>query len=688
MRRDGLRDERGVATVMVVLCLPFVLLALVFAVDAANWFVHKRHLQNQADAAALAGAGAYRFPDCADDPIVNSALRYSGKGDATATYNPPGDVATDQARLHAVVNGPNYFNQSKPNEADLAGSPGPCASKMVDVKMTETDLPWFWGTGIVPNINAQARVQLFKDTEAEQLLPIGVQEAAPRKVRAYVVDEATGTAISGASAILAAHGNTGDMANFDNEGSPLTFAVPAGTSALGVRVALSGSTSTTCGDALVSCYDSVTTTHGLSYIRTWSDQPDPLAATATPVARSVVLSPVSCPNASFNSVTAACTFNVIAKIKWNPGVTAANLAPATSKTKLKATYDGVTKDMTYSVANANWTTATPFTAQRGAIGTRTVDLAWEQQVGKVASDTCTTSGGNKCKGSIAGVQRTFWNDPKIQTSAGGPIAKLDVLDSATVQQVSDLQRCSTTHTTCNASLTIQLGVRGSLSLAAIGDPAVSLRVDENQSQSLECDPTEGGSSGLENTIALGCKPTYTINSGHTCGSKNAETAAANPPAKWPCVVIRAGTPPNSTPRGLNRRILCNPNFGQTGNCTANGSATTCTHPNHWPNFADDDPRKVGVFLTPFGTFTGSGTETVPVIGFAAFYITGYTGEGGVKTPCDAVTGANKDEYSINPPPKGNISGHYFIDLSPNLGGAGTDKCDFTTVSLCTAVLVK
>jgi len=689
-RPNLVSDERGVATIMVALCLPFILLVLVFAVDAANWFVHKRHLQNQADAAALAGAGAFRFPACDDSLIRNAALRYSGKGDGTTIYNPPEDVDTPQARLHAVINGPNYFNQSTPDDADLAGSPGPCGSKMVDVKMTETDLPYFWGSGLVPNINARARVGLFSVSESENLLPVGVQEAEPRKVRAYVVDELTGTEI--ASRVLADGGRSGNVANFDNDTAPLTFTVPSTTSRLGVRIALSGRTdgSTTCGQPLVDCYDKVATTNGLSFIRLWNDVPDPLPSAAIPQARSVFLSPVTCANASFSSAAAACTFNVGAKVKWNPAVIPADLVPgAGSRTKLTARFNGVTRTMTYSVATGTWTTDTPFTQPAGTIGPRNVDIDWEQQTATVGSDTCTTTNRNNCKGTFTNVQRTFWNDPAIQDSRGGPISRLDVLDSTTAQQVSDLQQCSATQLTCQASLIFHVGIKGSLKLAAVGDPPVALRRDQNQSQSLQCDPAEGGSSGLQNTIALGCKPRYRENTGETCGAKNVVWAAANPPNSWPCVALLTGASPNTTPRGLNRRILCNPALGQAGNCTGNASAVTCNNPNRWPNFQPDDPRIVGVFLTPFGTFTDTGTETVPVIGFASFYITGYTNEGGgVNTPCANITGTGADAYAINPPPPGHIAGHYFKQLNPNTGGSGTETCDFDSVNQCAAVLVK
>ena len=47
--------------ITVVLWLPLLVLMASFVLDVANWFVHKRHLQMQADAAALA-ARAQRGP--------------------------------------------------------------------------------------------------------------------------------------------------------------------------------------------------------------------------------------------------------------------------------------------------------------------------------------------------------------------------------------------------------------------------------------------------------------------------------------------------------------------------------------------------------------------------------------------------------------------------------------------------
>jgi hypothetical protein len=403
----------------------------------------------------------------------------------------------------------------------------------------------------------------------------------------------------------------------------------------------------------------------------------------------VRLTPVTCTNASFSSASTACTMTVSAKIRWQPAVKQVDLVTATQKAFIWAVYNGTRYAMTYNTGTQTWTSPN-ITVPAGTVGTQNVSIDWEQTAYKVGADSCKVSG-NKCKGTITegtttALQRTFWNKPLDQTARGGPIGLLDVLDASTLQQVNDVERCSTVKLVCTYNLVFDVGIKGSLTLAAASDPPVPLRVDGNQTQSLQCDPDEGGSSGLENMLAVGCKPRYKINTGQACGAKNVVWAAPQP---WPCVALRTGDPPNSTPRGLNRRILCNPALGDASNCSNNASATACTHANKWPDFDTDDPRIVTVFLVPYGTFTSTGLETVPVIGFGAFYVTGYNSQGGgVSTPCEFVTGADADDYSPDPPPSGNISGHFIKNVVPNSAGSGTDTCDFDSVNPCVAVLVK
>ena len=76
--RRRARDEQGAALILVVVGLPAFVAFGIFVIDVGNWWVHKRHLQTQADAAALAGAREYRFPACSNQDIVEEAVDYSG----------------------------------------------------------------------------------------------------------------------------------------------------------------------------------------------------------------------------------------------------------------------------------------------------------------------------------------------------------------------------------------------------------------------------------------------------------------------------------------------------------------------------------------------------------------------------------------------------------------------------------
>ena len=88
--------------------VPVLIVVLIMVVDVGNWFLHKRHLQLQADAGALAGGGVFTFP-CSDDAIVNESRRYAGDPGSGAPYNL--QVApTDQSNVHVLVNSASYWN--------------------------------------------------------------------------------------------------------------------------------------------------------------------------------------------------------------------------------------------------------------------------------------------------------------------------------------------------------------------------------------------------------------------------------------------------------------------------------------------------------------------------------------------------------------------------------------------------
>src|SRR5262249_34714652 len=167
--------------------VPVLIVLGTFAVDVGNWFTHKRHLQTQADAAALAGGNAWKA-NCdgtVNQAIIDATRAYAGPSAEDATlpaaqttprYNPQIGKTT-ASNMHVLLNSLNTFDNGGSSFSDAQ----PCATSarpdpatynpfaplnqqnyIVDVKLTEKNLPWFFnlgGLGFVPSINAQARTK-------------------------------------------------------------------------------------------------------------------------------------------------------------------------------------------------------------------------------------------------------------------------------------------------------------------------------------------------------------------------------------------------------------------------------------------------------------------------------------------------------------------------------------------------
>jgi hypothetical protein len=230
---------------------------------------------------------------------------------------------------------------------------------------------------------------------------------------------------------------------------------------------------------------------------------------------------------------------------------------------------------------------------------------------------------------------------------------------------------------------VTIGVEKNLLEAAQGvdDPLVHLRVtragkgegDASQNQSLACESRqEGELSNLKEEIAQGCTPKYSINQGTECPDQR--TVLWNDtPQPWECVAIQTGEKVGQVSKGMNERVH------------GDQSPQTCVNPNNWPEsegpgegLEPGDPRIVPVFITAFGSFSGSGNETVPVTDFGTFYVTGWAG-------------SQSDCATDDPAEQGEIVGHFIKYVqSLNDGSAGEDECDLESNSLtpCVAVLVE
>jgi hypothetical protein len=664
------REQRGAMAVTVGLLFPVLLGFGVLAVDVGNWYVHKRELQTQADAAALAGAAYFKYP-CDNAPIRTAARSYAGK-DHNAFTNVPA------ARSTFLLNQPNFSGQSKPGETDLSGSA--CADSAVDVKMTEKDVPWFFGKSLTPFINAQARVNIRRLDQLDGLLPVGVPAPDPKRVRVTFISESTGEEL-GHKDLCKQTDPVSGLQLWDNASSnaagwkaatsscdtatpasslPLTFNDPK-YAKVGVRVQISGSpTAIDCGQQLVTCYDAGST-NGAGFVHGWSDQPAVTdAANSGPETRSVILLPGTCGDAYFSAQSTICTIGLRAKVDFQPREYTSGNPKGSIGVKAVVT-DGSGSSSSYPLS---WDSTTK-TWQTSAIdvasgaGPLNVKLTWSQTDNSVGSQTC-KNGKNACTATTDVVQRSF----SASEARSGPIQLLQIGDLASTSGVNDVQRCSSVHPSCTTNFVVRVGIGGTLALSKPTDPPTVLRVGSgNQTQAIDCD---AGIPKLEDEIATGCAPDYRRNTGQAC--TGSEPSGAQP---LYCVSADTGDHANKIGKGLNHRIL------------GDEKATKgCIAPNHWPNYDPSDPRIVPVFVVPYGSFQGTGHDSYPVQDFAFFYITGWTGNAGFSNPCQ---GQGDDPVNDS----GVIVGHFIKYIEPvNNGGDSGTPCDLTSVSGCVAVMTK
>jgi hypothetical protein len=646
--RPGL-CERGAALVIVVLWLPVLLVVFMFVVDVGNWFVHKRHLQMQADAGALAGGGVFQFP-CSNDAILGETRNYAGDPSSATPYNLQ-IAPTQQSNVHILINSTTYWNQGG---SDFSDGGMPCATKFVDVKATEANLPWYMRLAVVPAINAHARVSILQKNGGAGSLPVGVPDSNPVAAAAIYVNEVTG-------AVVATQSLTTTQAVTANGESLTLWTGPAVSADIqsahtGVVVALSGrsgwvpsgSLSEICNQVLVQCYQGGESGPwvGLSHIQGYST-----AGTGSPTApilRDVTLYPVGCTDdsAAYFLLHSGCSIGVKAKVDFG-----ANPQPAGAQVKVDApgcpnsgpNPKGCTMTYQTSGPNAGYWLTDGGNGYPIVSATTSLTLNWG-----------TGSGSSSANGSFSNIQRSY----VASTTNSGPIDYV---------VLSDNSLSLGTHTV-NAAVAI----KGSLQANAtsVNDPVVHLKVTGGTSltQALDCDPNV---SNLRDELGYGCQPLYVKNTGQACPAANATLWSDPSTQPWNCVRVSTGNAAGQVNQGMLIR-------------TQDGG-TTCVNQNNWssfPNLPAGDPRIVPVFLVPFGAFGGSGSNNVvPVTGFATFYVTGWSqGNGGQQgDPCpgaDAVDGG------------GEITGHFIKYVESINTGGGGPTCDFNALGTCVAVLTE
>jgi hypothetical protein len=228
------------------------------------------------------------------------------------------------------------------------------------------------------------------------------------------------------------------------------------------------------------------------------------------------------------------------------------------------------------------------------------------------------------------------------------------------------------------------------------------------SQSIDCEPgaATGGQGHDFVMFANGCRPWYGPNSftdpdWFPCPDKLEMTTDAryvpNGMGKaWRCVVKAPGFSPNVIADGIAAAIgNCSnlqPNSCQQYTCT-NYNFYDPARPREWAlHGGKPSERVVFLFIVPYGAYKGTGSQdTMPILTFAGFYITGWEGKGSGanQNPCqspdpDGTGPASPDENTNG----GDVVG-YFVDYTiPNAPGDPNQHCVIGQLQPCVPVLVR
>jgi hypothetical protein len=655
------RDDHGAVLVIFALLAPVMVVLAAFAIDTSNWFLHKRHLQVQADAAVF--AAAKEFQPCVDESVYERAAEYGGDatvttpaGTKTFTFaNPEEPFNQLQGRghpesgVHVLINRKQYYGQSSPVDETPGVDKPPCEASMVDAKVTETNLHWYWRIFSVPYINAHARIEILHQVTATGLSPLAVAESAPVAAKAYFVDEDNKDAILAEAPLVNLGKNKEGQDVWSNATVPVSVAVSK--PHMGVVIALSGDKSDTkCGDALVRCYDMSATGPSLMHIQGWSAAGAGTGSYKAPIARKVTLQPGTCSDPYFAAGGVGCSIGVTAGLDLGatpnpPGVTVSAVVGG-----------GTAAPMTYSSEKKTW--ATTGLAALGKAGANQVDIRVTCNP-KTAGSPCPAEK-KSVTATVTNVQRAYaaseassgpikgaWiSEPSASET---PVPRAFDADSYEVCEAADGNKCS-------HSLVVTADVAGSLADAqSVADPVYRIRDEGPNKTKVSCPPGVHSAHEYEESLVHGCPGTYKINT-----SDPKCTAKGSP---IDCVALFNGVSRGPFDKGVEERITNHP--GTHYYCANNWSK--------FPNLPADDSRVIQVFIVPYAAAEEGGE--VPIQDFAAFYVTGYDSD-----PCK--------EPGEEHPGKNEIVGHFIKYVNTIGEGNPEEKCSQDPLGECVAVLTR
>ena len=730
------RSERGQVAVFFALLLPVLFAISAVVLDVGNWYIHKRHLQTQVDAAALAPAPEFTgcFDPAAwvqtDQAIEDHAIGFAGdtlrpgilgtnpSGTTNRQLGEPGDV-------RVALNASRYWVPTDPNDALTApdgygldqtldekgpapGSPpdgvsGFCNEGYIDVKATDEDVPFLLGLlPIAPDPKSHARAQIFDIDVSEGILPFAVPEVVPGSVYAVFVNEANpdATAVISHARLCgtpcvpvptpspAPPGYPSDFPYSVYQGSnlaqPITFGT--GTENVGVIILVSRSDiptppnmnspsiTTVCSQTGVRCYSGNGATSGVALIHGYETGSGP-----GPIARQVnvggcVDAPPG-PNLSgpYFNLTGDCIVSIDADLDFS------GFTNPQARTHLAASCGGSGTDMTPPGPGGSIWTSAELLPEPDAGGQVPISISWR---------AAGVPGGWQCLGMVA--------RPYVKDARSGPIFYLDL--AATPGGGPPITNAYSTPNDPSqqpVTYTVTAGLLPPLRTQTLSDKPVLIRFasEDNPSltQSIDCDvdswqyPDPYGSMPKDAAeIAHGCVTPYAENETLDCSAYSLGDLPPPMPGTTFDNAPDCAQSKNGQVSALRQGLVARLN------------EPTCT-PNNWPNPPitpdkvtelvtnfGDDPRLVTLVVTEFQAFAGGGSTIIPIRYFAGFYITGK--DVSPQSPRCAVPGKEEDPhpvygdtYSTQKRQKlddGDVWGYFVVRVEYGSGAIGHEDCDF------------
>jgi hypothetical protein len=715
--------QRGSVMVFVAVCLPVLALFAGFAIDVAHWYDYSRNLQNRADAAALAagqefGATCFGTPNSTETDVIGKvAQQYGGPptpgaftyaipptasqnvpysyGSISQYYNQPNLTRGMPQDMHLLLNSSQNWDKggmswtlgtlnhgSSLSLCNPGTEDGVNLGPTVDVRITQMHVPLFFPlVGVTPNITARARIQIQGAGSLNNLRAVAVPDPGQAPcVYANILDQSSpGTPLAQVKLTETAT----DPPTWAGQAPAIT--VPA--HQMSVQAFLPDDCSNLAAGGQTFAVAAGGTAQGIVNINTYAPLPAAFPAASPAKIGSVFLTNSGCTDLAestaqdayffFFRKSTSCTVTVNAYVDFPPGVARDNHVLVAMDGNSPQAMTGGTADLT---GHTLW--HLPFSILPES-GRHTFSISWWQK-----TDSTCKGANSACSFAGNPLQATYaaFNDSSDPPDDSGPITLAQVGDTGGGIDVNTLAQGSL------KTLTVTFRLQG-VQLSLPTDKPVILRTQVQGSKrtgAIDCGQGTNAAQALYDAISKGCP--------HAVGIYSASKGCVSLPSPDPitCADVVPGNKRTKVVSAFVDRVTSAP--------------PSCDNWQSYKYFGTaipaDDPRIFTLVVTsPQDLSGGSNGPQVKLLGFAAFYVTGWDGDkwfpsasghktipGCAKTMVGGVDLGNDldEDYPVAGASQAaqadQIWGH-FIKYSA-IGNSNGKPCDPNSASVCVPALTR